>query len=1235
MRKLPLSKTYKELDELLRSRIVFLDGAMGTMIQQYRLNEEDFRGERFQKHPTDLKGNHDLLVLTRPDLIENIHLQYLKAGADIIETNTFSATRIGQADYGLEDLVPELNQKAAQVAKAACQKIKELEPHRKVYIAGALGPTNKTASLSPDVNNPGFRAVTFETLYQNYYEQISNLLEGGVDILLPETTFDTLNLKAALLAIENIQEKYQQKIPVIISITITDQSGRTLSGQTLEACYNSIRHSGPLSIGLNCALGAREMRPFMGELSRLSETYTSCYPNAGLPNPLSETGYDETPDITGQFMEDFAREGYLNIVGGCCGTTPEHIRSIVDKVRSYPPRKKVHLPPGTRLSGLEPLNIQKGGASSFLMIGERTNVTGSPRFARLIKEGDFEGALKIAHQQVENGANIIDINFDEGMLDSPTCMKTFLHLVASEPAISRVPIMIDSSKWEVLKTGLACVQGKAIVNSISLKEGEEDFKTKAHFIKKYGAAVVVMAFDEKGQAVSKEDKIHICKRAYRILVDEVHFDPHDIIFDPNILTIATGMEEHNNYAMNFIKSIQPIKEQCPGVLISGGVSNLSFSFRGNNIVREAMHAVFLYHSIKEGLDMGIVNAGMLEVYENIEPELLKRVEDVVLNRGNESNQATEALIEYAERFKGHHLKRDRKDLSWRDKPLEERLSHALVQGISDFIEKDVEEALEQWRSPLAVIEGPLMEGMKVVGNLFGAGKMFLPQVVKSARVMKKGVAFLEPFMDQEKTSKQTSKKGETFLIATVKGDVHDIGKNIVAVVLACNGHHVIDLGVMVSCEEILREAQKHQAHIIGLSGLITPSLDEMIFNAQEMQRQGLSLPLLIGGATTSKAHTAIKIAPFYEGPVCHVGDASLIVDVCRQLKSKRDIFVKKLKEDQERTRQHFFEGEKKQFVPLKTARKHALTIEWDRLHFSQPSLTGLQVVDSIPLEDVIPYIDWSPFFWTWELKGRYPHIFKNPKYGKEAQTLFEDAGKLLQDIIEYKRFTLKGVFGLWPANSIGDDVHLYGDDSRQKTICILNFLRQQTMHRDREKKEFRSLADFVAPAGYPDSIGAFVVTAGEEVQDYASFFEKENDDYNAILVKALGDRLVEALAEKLHQKVRLLWGYGGEEHLSYEDLIREKYRGIRPAPGYPSCPDHTEKKKIWSLLEAEQYTGAGLTENFAISPPSSLCGYYFSYPDSKYFNLGKIGQDQVEDYAGRKGVSVQESTKWLTPNLME
>ncbi len=1224
------TEAFKKLQSLLEERIVFMDGAMGTMIQQHKLEEEDFRGERFKDHQGDLKGNNDLLSITRPDIIEEIHYEYLKAGSDIIETNTFSGTRIAQADYNLQEIVPELNRESARLAKRACERI-EKEEGRPCFVAGAMGPTNRTASMSPDVNNPAFRAVTFDELKADYYEQAKALIEGGADILLPETTFDTLNLKAGLFAIADLKNELKKDIPVMISITITDQSGRTLSGQTVEACWNSIRHANPVSVGINCALGAREMRPFMAELSRIAPIYTSCYPNAGLPNPLAPTGYDETPDITGKLMQEFAEEGLINIVGGCCGTTPGHIASIVKHVKDVSPRKKPVALPAMRLSGLEPLNIGDERATKFFMVGERTNVTGSPKFARLIKEGKFEEALDVARSQVENGANIIDINFDEGLIDGIECMTKFLNLIAAEPDISRVPIMIDSSKWEVIEAGLKCIQGKGIVNSISLKDGEEAFLEKARLIKTYGAATVVMAFDEKGQAAEKDDKVRICKRAYDLLVEKVDFDPRDIIFDPNILTVATGMEEHNNYGVDFIEAVREIKKVCPGALTSGGVSNLSFSFRGNNIVREAMHSCFLYHAIDAGLDMGIVNAGMLEIYEDIKPDLKEKVENVLFNR---SPEATDDLIEFSEQFKGKSNKKDRNDLSWREKPLQERITYSLVQGITEFIEKDTEEARKELGRPLDVIEGPLMAGMRVVGDLFGSGKMFLPQVVKSARVMKKAVAYLEPYMEEEKKANPNQKEQGTFLIATVKGDVHDIGKNIVAVVLACNGYKVEDMGVMVSCDQILKKAEEIGADIIGLSGLITPSLDEMIFNAQEMEKKGMTTPLLIGGATTSKMHTAVKIAPHYSGPIVQVGDASLVVDVCSKLLSDKEgeNYRAEIKDSQAKLVERFNQGsDNKKLLSLEEARQKAPKIDWDKIKLESPDKTGISTWDNIPLDQIVPYIDWSPFFWTWEMKGTYPKILESEKYGTEAKKLYKDASKMLNDIVKNNRFRAQAVWGLWPANSEGDDIRLYKDEKREDTLEVFHFLRQQKQND--EERPYRSLADFVAPKGYQDYCGAFVVTMGKEVEAYAKTFEEAGDDYSSIMVKAIGDRLAEALAEMLHKKVRDNWKFGLKEELTQEDLVKEKYRGVRPAPGYPACPDHTEKEIIWRLLEAQKNTGATLTENFAMYPASSVSGFYMQYPDSKYFNLGTIGEDQLEEYAKRKGKTVEEMRRWLAPNL--
>ncbi|MCO4795318.1 MAG: methionine synthase, partial [Bacteriovoracaceae bacterium] len=1070
----PKSEAYIRLQELLSERIVFLDGAMGTMIQQEFLEEKDFRGENFKDSKIDLKGNNDLLSITRPEIIEEIHYKYFKAGADIVETNSFSGTRIAQADYSLEHAVDDINRQSAIVARRAADRVAK-EENRYCFVAGALGPTNRTASMSPDVNSPSFRAVTFDELKENYYQQGKVLLEGGCDILLPETTFDTLNLKAAIYAIKELQEEWHEEFPVMISITITDNSGRTLSGQTVEACWNSVRHANPVSIGINCALGAAEMRPFLAELAKVADIPVSCYPNAGLPNPLAPTGYDETPDITGSNLLDFAESGYVNIVGGCCGTTPDHIAAVVKTLEGVTPRKIPTHTPSTRLSGLEPLNIYDERSTPFLMVGERTNVTGSPKFAKLIKEDNYDEALEVARQQVANGANIIDINFDEGLLDSVACMTKFLNLVASEPDISRVPIMIDSSKWEVLEAGLKCIQGKGIVNSISLKEGEEQFKKYATIIKSYGAAAVVMAFDEKGQAASKEDKVRICKRAYDILVNEVEFEPRDIIFDPNILTVATGIEEHNSYAVDFIEAVREIKKICPGALTSGGISNISFSFRGNNVVREAMHSCFLYHAIKAGLDMGIVNAGMLEIYEDIQPELKEKVEAVLLNK---SPEATEDLLDFAEGFKGQSKKKDRKNDEWRSTSLQERITHGLVQGITDYIEQDTEEARQALDKPLDIIEGPLMEGMKVVGKLFGEGKMFLPQVVKSARVMKRAVAYLEPFMEEEKKKNPSQKQG-VFLIATVKGDVHDIGKNIVAVVLACNGYEVHDMGVMVSCDQILKKAKELDADIIGLSGLITPSLDEMIFNAKEMQREGFVTPLLVGGATTSKAHTAIKIAEHYDQPICHVGDASLVVEVCQHLLNpdKKELFVKELKEKQAATKARFDSGEKKELIGYKEARSKKSKIDWSKAEVFTPEKIGLQHFESVSMDEIVPYIDWSPFFWTWELKGSYPQILKNEKYGKEATKLFNEANEMLNKIVAEKLFNPRAILGLWPANSNGDDVEIYDNEDRTDILQTFHFLRQQG-------GSFKSLSDFVAPkdSGHKDYCGGFVVTAGSEVE---------------------------------------------------------------------------------------------------------------------------------------------------------
>lgn len=1226
-------KTITELKDMLSKRIVYLDGAMGTMIQNQNLKEKDFRGEMFKNHSQDLQGNNDILCLTMPELIEKLHIQYIEAGSDIIETNTFSSTKIGQADYKLEAVVDQLNIKAAQIAKRAAQKVMDKDPSRKVYVAGAMGPTNKTASLSPDVNRPEFRGVTFEELVENYEQQARALLKGGADLLLAETVFDTLNLKAAIYAVKKIEKEWQDHIPLMISVTITDNSGRTLSGQTVEAFWNSVRHANPLSVGINCALGAQQMRPYMSELSRIADCFVSCYPNAGLPNPLSDTGYDERPQDTASFLEDFADDGLLNMVGGCCGTTPDHIRKIVELTQKHRPRSIQTKKAGSYWSGLEPLNIYADQKEkNFLMVGERTNVTGSPRFAKLIKNDDFEGALQIARNQVDNGANILDINFDEGMLDSKACMSHFIRLIVSEPDIAKIPLMIDSSKWEVIEEGLKLVQGKAIVNSISLKEGEELFIEQAKKIQEYGAAVVVMAFDEKGQAANKEDKVRICQRAYKILTEKVNFDPRDIIFDPNILTVATGMSEHNNYAVDFIEAVREIKKTCPGALTSGGVSNISFSFRGNNVVREAMHSAFLYHAQKAGLDMGIVNAGMLEIYEDIDPELLILVEDVLLNRHPD---ATEKLIEFAEQIKDKNgAQKEKKNDKWRELPLEERISHALVKGINTHIEEDTELARQKLDRPLDVIEGPLMQGMKVVGDLFGAGKMFLPQVVKSARVMKQAVAYLEPFMEEER--KKTKKKNQgTVIMATVKGDVHDIGKNIVSVVLGCNGYEVIDLGVMVGVDKIIQAAREHQADIIGLSGLITPSLDEMIHNAKELERENFTTPLLIGGATTSKPHTAIKIAPHYNSPTIHVSDASLVVEVCSKLLNPalKNDYVKEIEQKHQFHRERFEKNkQEKTLLSIEQAREKGFTCDWKQQEIAIPENLGPHIFEDFDLDAVIPYIDWSPFFWTWELKGTYPKILGHQKWGEEASKLFDDAQKMLTRIQREKIFKPRAVFGFWRAASVDDDVLIY--DKNNQVIEKFCFLRQQTL-KENSPLPYFSLADFIAPrdSKRTDYIGSFVVTAGHEVEKFAKTFEEKNDDYNSIMVKALGDRIAEAMAEVLHKKVREIWGYGRNENLTSKDMISEKYRGVRPAPGYPACPDHTEKTKIWKLLNVDKSCGVELTENMAMMPASSVSGYYFSHPESRYFTVGKIGEDQLKEYAKRKNMSEDEARRWLAPLL--
>ena len=1224
--------TENDLRNILNRRILILDGAMGTMIQQEKLVEEDFRGDAFKNHECELKGNNDLLSITRPDVIKNIHKSYFEAGSDLVETNTFSATSIAMADYHMQGIVHDLNVASAKLAREAADEMMQADPTRPRFVAGAIGPTNRTASLSPDVNDPSLRNVSFDELVETYYNQILGLVEGGVDILMPETTFDTLNLKAAIYALENYFDISEKRLPVILSITITDASGRTLSGQTTEACWNSIAHAKPLGVGLNCALGADAMRPYLQALSKNADCFVHCYPNAGLPNPLAPTGYDEKPEDTASSLFTFADEGLLNMAGGCCGTTPDHIHAIAEKISQAAPRNPAVVDPAMRLSGLENFTLS-GESKSLIMVGERTNVTGSPRFRKLIEAEDYEAGLKIAKQQVENGANILDVNFDAALLDGEACMTKFLNLVVSEPDISRVPIMIDSSKWSVIEAGLKVIQGKCIINSISLKEGENVFKEHANLAMRYGAAVVVMAFDEKGQAATLDDKVRICERAYKILVNEVQFPAHDIIFDPNVLTLATGMDEHNAYGIDFIEAVREIKNRCPHARTSGGISNVSFSFRGNNLVREAMHACFLYHACQAGLDMGIVNAGMLTVYDEIEPTLKEKVEAVVLNK---SPSAGEDLLEYAEKIKDQNegRKSEGPDLSWREKPVQERLSYALVKGIGDYAEEDAEEARKLLGRPLEVIEGPLMDGMKVVGDLFGSGKMFLPQVVKSARVMKKAVAYLEPFMEAEKSEGASNKRG-TMVIATVKGDVHDIGKNIVGVVLACNNWEVIDLGVMVSCDKILEAVKKHNADILGLSGLITPSLDEMIHNAQEMKKSGLKIPLLIGGATTGKDHTAIKIAPHYDQAVVQVADASLVVNVCNDLThiDKKEIFVRELSEKQEKIRiKHQQKGERK-LLSLTESRSNGVHIDWEKQEIDEPFHEKLGVHNfRAELKEVLEYFDWSPFFWSWELKGKYPEILKRERVGEEAQKLFDYAQELLEQIINESAFTCDAVVGLWPANSVLDDIYLYEDLDKTNKIGTFHFLRRQ---QSIPNQPHYCLADFVAPldSGRTDFIGAFAVCAGEGVEQLAEKYENDNDDYSAIMVKALGDRFAEAMAELTHKKVREWWKYGMSENLDNASLIDEKYQGIRPACGYPSQPDHTEKDMIWDLLSVKEKIGLELTESRAMNPGCSVSGLYFSSPNARYFNVGSLGRDQIEDYARRKKWSVDKAIKWLRPNL--
>jgi 5-methyltetrahydrofolate--homocysteine methyltransferase len=1221
-----------DIREELQKRILVIDGAMGTMIQRYELTEEDFRGERFKNHPSDLKGNNDLLNITRPDVIKAIHAEYLDAGADIVETNTFSTQRISLADYHMEELAYELSFEGARLAREVVDVYNKKTPEKPRFVAGAVGPTNRTASLSPDVNDPGYRAVTFDDLAEAYYEQVRGLVDGGSDVLLIETIFDTLNAKAALFAVQRYATESGKQLPIMISGTITDASGRTLSGQTVEAFWNSIQHANLLSVGLNCALGAKEMRPYLEELSEKANVYISAYPNAGLPNEFG--AYDETPHETAHQVDDFMQANIVNIVGGCCGTTPDHIKCIADRAAKYAPRKMPEVKPYMRLSGLEAVTLTP--EANFVNVGERTNITGSPKFSKLILAEDYEAALAVARQQVEGGAQVIDINMDEGMIDSEAVMVKFLNLVASEPDIAKLPIMIDSSKWSVIEAGLKCLQGKGIVNSISLKEGEEKFKEYARKILSYGAAAVVMAFDEEGQADNYERRIEICKRSYDILVNEIGFPPQDIIFDPNILTVATGLEEHNNYAVDFINATRWIKQNLPHAKVSGGVSNISFSFRGNNTVREAMHSAFLYHAIQAGMDMGIVNAGMLEVYEEIPKDLLERVEDVLLNRRED---ATERLVEFADtiKSKGKEVVRDE---AWRNEPVQKRLSHALVKGIVEYIDVDVEEARHQYERTLEVIEGPLMDGMNIVGDLFGAGKMFLPQVVKSARVMKKAVAYLLPFIEAEKLknadANQRSNAGKV-LMATVKGDVHDIGKNIVGVVLACNNFEIIDLGVMVPAQKIIEAAKEHNVDIIGLSGLITPSLDEMVHFAKEMERQGFTIPLIIGGATTSRIHAAVKVAPHYSGPAIHVLDASRSVTVCSTLMSKenRDEYIQGIKAEYDKAREaHLNKRNDKRFLSIEEARANKFQLDLDGSVAPAPSFTGTKVFEAYPLKELVPYIDWTPFFHTWELRGSYPKIFDDKNVGVEAKKLFNDAQEMLHKVINENLLQANGVIGFWPANSVGDDIELYTDDSRTQLLTRIHTLRQQS---EKVKGEpYYALSDFIAPkeSGVPDYFGGFAVTTGIGCDELVAQYEADHDDYNSIMAKAIADRLAEAFAEKMHELVRReYWGYAKDEQLDTEQLIKEQYQGIRPAPGYPACPEHTEKITLFDLLKAEEKAHMHLTESMAMLPTASVSGFYFSHPESRYFGLGKISKDQIEDYAKRKNMSVETVERWLGPNL--
>ena len=1221
--------TQELLEAILAERIMILDGAMGTMIQTYNLDEDDFRGARFADHPMPLQGNNDLLSITRPDVIAGIHRAYLDAGADIIETNTFNSNKLTMINYGLEDLAFEMNRASAALARQVADEVTALNPDRPRFVAGSLGPTDKSASVATDVGDPAYRNVTFNELVDAYYEQVDGLVQGGSHILFPETSFDTLNMKACLFAIDQYFEDKNVRLPVMISGTIIDKAGRTLSGQTIEAFWHSVSHFDMLSVGINCALGAAEMRPNVEALSGLATANINIHPNAGMPTGFGD--FDNTPEEMAEIIAEFAQNGWVNIVGGCCGTNPAYIRQIAAAVEGVVPRPRPVSTGLSSYSGMEALTITPD--TNFIMVGERTNITGSKKFARLIREGLYEEAVAVARDQVEGGANILDVNMDEGMIDGEAAMTRFLNLIAADPGIARIPVMIDSSKWSVIEAGLKCVQGKSIVNSISLKEGEAKFLELAKLVKRYGAAVVVMAFDEEGQAVTRDHKVAICERSFRLLVDEVGFDPADIIFDTNILTVGTGIEEHNNYAVEFIEAVREVKRRMPLCKTSGGVSNVSFSYRGNDIVREAMNAAFLYHAIKAGLSMGIVNPAQLEVYDEIPKDLLEKVEDVLLNRRPD---AADRLTEFAESVKKKGKKANTgPDLRWREESVEERLKHALVKGVVEYIDSDVEEARAKYGRALHIIEGPLMDGMNVVGDLFGAGKMFLPQVVKSARVMKKAVSYLQPFMEAEKGDGEGRKARGKVLMATVKGDVHDIGKNIVGVVLGCNDYEIIDIGVMVPCDKILRLAREYDVDMIGLSGLITPSLDEMTHVAKEMKREGFSIPLIVGGATTSAKHTAVKIAPHYDGPVVHVRDASRsvgVVDRLNRIETRGEI-DRENRLAQEKERASFAKKVQRKLAPYEEALRRRYAPDWATTPIAVPEFTGVRTLFEIPLADLVPYIDWSPFFMAWELKGKYPAIFNDPYVGEVATELFADATTLLNKIVTDKLFQAHAVYGFFPANSVGDDIVIYTDEARTAEVCRLPQLRQQW---EREgQKDFRSLADYIAPlsSGRIDYLGAFALTTGVGADELAKEFEADGDDPGAIMAKALADRLAEALAEKLHEQVRREWGYGLGESLAVADLIDEKYEGIRPAPGYPACPDHTTKQALWNLLDVESKTGIWLTESLAMHPAASVSGFYYSHPKARYFAVDMITRDQVESFASRKGMSVAEVERWLAPNL--